>query len=121
MLIVVQEEAAGGWGKVGKASTDGALALGAEVCVGDMNLAAVEQARGTQRDFPAADARMIHRHGEEDVRVAEHIVVEEVLHAGAEVVAIEGPTMEGDGDAELALLVALAVQRKEVEALIQCE
>jgi hypothetical protein len=39
------------------------------------------------------------------------VVLEEIMGMGAEGVGVEPPSAEGDGDAELMLFVALAVQR----------
>ena len=59
----------------------------------------------------------IDRERQKNIGVAEHVVVEEVLHAGAEVGDARDPVAEGNGDTILLLDVALALQRKEGHSL----
>src|SRR5512146_973227 len=71
-----------------------------------------------QRHLLASNAHAINREGEEDVGVAQGIVVEEVSSAGAEGVRIQCPSADRNGDTELVLLVALASQHKKACALL---
>ena len=46
-------------------------------------------------------------------------MIEEVSCACSEVGDVEGPSAEGNGDAELVLLVALAMEREKTQALLR--
>ena len=78
-----------------------------------MKLAAMRDARRAQRELPAANHGLVDRDGEEEIRFADVVVVEEIYDVGAEGVGVEHPSAIRDGDAELMLFVALAVQRNE--------
>jgi hypothetical protein len=56
---------------------------------------------------------MLQGEREENVGIAERVVIEKIVGAGAEVAHVKSPSSEGNGQAELALLVALPVQRQE--------
>ena len=83
-----------------------------------MELSASGDAGRVRGDFPAANAGAVDGEREENVGVAEHIVVEEVSGAGAEVGNVKGPARERNGQAEFVLFVALTAQRQETESLL---
>src|SRR6202035_5762013 len=51
------------------------------------------------------------------IRVADVVVVKEVLRQRMKVIDINGPTLNGNGQAELVLLVAFAMQRNEAQII----
>src|SRR5205085_12426059 len=67
--------------------------------------------------FVSHDAYTLNGNGEEDARIANGRVVKEVVSAGAEIVEVKGPSTHGNGKAQVVLLVPLAAQRQEAEAL----
>ena len=65
------------------------------------------------------DARTVDGKREEDVRVAEHVVVKEIFGCSAEIVHIESPSGEGNSESEFSLFIALASQRQKSESLLR--
>src|SRR5581483_791758 len=63
---------------------------------------------GSNVGFPAPDPRMIQRQRKENIRVSEHIMIEEVPGAGSEVRDVKGPSPKRNGQPKLTLFVALA-------------
>ena len=74
-----------------------------------MKLAAVPEVRRAQREFPALNHGVGPGNGPEDEGFADVVVIEPVVGAGFEVIGIESPTVDGDGDTELPFDIALAV------------
>lgn len=110
-LIVIEEEILiDGRREVGEAASDSAEAFGVLVREGEVELGAIKNARGGRGGFPALDAGAVDGEREEDVGVAENVVIEEILRGGAKVGDVEGPALEWDGQTELTLLVAFAVE-----------
>src|ERR1035441_4112768 len=66
-----------------------------------------------QREFPAANKGLVDGERKEEVGISKGVVVEEIISAGAEGVGVERPSAKRDGDAELMLFVALAMERNE--------
>src|SRR6202007_3146936 len=116
-LVMVEEAAAATEGKIGETAVDPAAPERDLIRVGQVNLATVVDARGGQREFPAADARALNGNRDENFGVVEIVVIEKVPGAGEEVVGIDGPTAQGNGKAELVFFVALAVKRYESQVL----
>ena len=75
--------------------------------------------RRVHRAFPSPDAGAIDGEGKENIGIAQNVMVEKVLRAGAEVGEIEGPSRHGDGQTEFVLLIALAPQRQETKSLLR--
>ena len=48
-------------------------------------------------ELPSVDAGAVNGQREEDVGIAEHIVVEVIFRCGAEIVDVEAPAGNGDG------------------------
>ena len=84
------------------------------VGIGQVDLAAVVEARRMQGEFPAIDTSALNGDGDEDFGVIEIVVVEEVGGAGEEVVGVERPAAKRDSDAELMFFVTLPMQRNEL-------
>src|ERR1700723_3209748 len=82
-----------------------------------MELAAIPDARRAESDFPCVNERAIDGDGNENVRLAYVVVVEEIVGAGFEVVGVEYPALDRYGDAEFVLLVAFAMKRNECELI----
>jgi hypothetical protein len=61
---------------------------------------------------------MVDRKGNKDVRVSDHVVVEEVLGIGLELIEIDRPTSHWNGDTDFILLVAFALERQEAKPLL---
>ena len=81
----------------------------------------MEEPRRAKRAFPSANARLLDGQRQENIRVAQHIVVEKVARPGAEAVHIQDPAVERYGQAELVLFVALSVQGQKAEPLLKSE
>src|ERR1700694_437483 len=82
-----------------------------------MKLTAPKQERRPRRHFEGPYTRPRNRQGEEDIRIAQRIVIEKVLRAGAEVVSIYRPPFNRNSNAKLMLFITLAAQRNEIETL----
>ena len=76
-----------------------------------MNLCPVREPRRTKREFPAIDPRLVDREREEEIRFANHLVIEEIAGAGLEGVGVNRPPAKRDDDAELVFLVSLSGKR----------
>ena len=83
-----------------------------------MQVQRTPQSRGAYGDLGGLDHGTGDRDWQEDVGVADRIVIEEVLRPGAEVPEVEDPAMQRQTDPELELLVALAMQRQERELVL---
>src|SRR5690349_12461111 len=118
-LVVVEVEIAGALRnlEVSETAGHGAGALHPLPRVGEMQLGAAQQARRAHAGLPAANASALDGQREKNIRIAERVVVEEIARAGSEVREVEAPAFHRDGKAEFVLLVALALERQESEAL----
>src|SRR5215510_5833116 len=87
----------------------------------ERELDASPKALRSERCLESAYPRAVDGQGEEDVRVVEGIVIEEIADAVVEVVQVQGPVPDGDREPDLVLRVPLAVEGKEAEALLQGE
>src|SRR5712692_6329424 len=123
VALVVVEVEIGIFGRRegGKADGDATESLSVLVRVGEMPLDASADTRRGGTGLPSPDARAFDSEREKDVGGAEHVVVKEIPHASAEVGHIESPASQGNGQAEFALLIALAASRQTTEALLGCE
>ena len=112
---VVESGVAGGVadGGADEAAGDVAALLGDLVGVGEVGLAEASDAGRAECQLPGADQRAVDGDGEVDAGVADVGVVEEVVDAVLEGTGVEQPAAEGNLQAELVLLVALAMQRDE--------
>ncbi len=112
---VVEAGVAGGVadGGADEAAGDVAALFGDLVGVGEVELAEAGDARGAEGELPGADEGSVDGDGEVEAGVADVGVVEEIVDAVLEGVGVEEPAAEGDLEAELMLLVALAVEGSE--------
>jgi hypothetical protein len=78
-----------------------------------MSLTSIPEPRGAQRHFRGANPRSRHGNRDKNVGLADVVVVEEVYAARFEIVDVQSPTANRNRDAELMLLIALAMQRLE--------
>src|SRR5215472_12418076 len=81
--------------------------------INQVRLRALGNLRRRRCGFPASDARVAESYGEEDVGIAQDIVIEEIDCAGAEIAHVQDPAVEWDGHPELVLLVALPMKWQE--------
>ena len=118
-LVVVEEAKAGRRRGAGGNETAGDAPETESQLVGvrEIELGAMANARGAQREFPTVDARALDGYGKEDLGVVEIVVIKEVSGAGEEIIGVEGPAAEGDSDAELMFFIALAMKRDEAQIL----
>src|ERR1700730_19063051 len=86
-----------------------------------MKLTAPKQERRARRYFKGPYASPLNRQWKEDIRVAQRIVIEKVLHTCPEIVGIDCPTFNRNRDAKLMLFITLASQRNEIKTLGHCE
>src|SRR5450432_1312001 len=122
-LVVVEGTVAGDrggvadvGGEVSEAAGDGASGGGDLVRIGEVDLGAVGEARGTESHFPSADDGSFDGEREEEIRFADHVVIEEVVDASAEAVAVDHPSAIRNRHAELEFFVAFAVECGESAA-----
>jgi hypothetical protein len=67
--------------------------------------------------FQASDVHAIDRERQEDVRVSEDVVVEEIAGFGAKGVEIKIPSSDRNCHTDLGLVIALAMKRKKIECM----
>ncbi len=117
-LIVVKRAEAGRERKVSETAGDGAAAFGNLVGVSEVQLAAVGKSRRTKRQLPAANHGLRDGDRKEDAGSADVVVIEKIAGVGLEVIGVKNPSPKRDGDAELMLFVAFAVERGKSQALL---
>src|SRR3984957_10679383 len=89
--------------------------------VRQINLPAIVNSRGTQRQLPTVDARALNRDWKKHFGVVQVVVVEEILRARQKVIRVDRPPEQWNRDAKLMLLIALAMQRNEAQILLRDE
>src|SRR5579884_2732420 len=110
-LVVVEDEPAGvGWREIGEAAGDGAGAFGVLPGIRQMYLPAIKQARRTHRHLLAINARRLNGNGEEEIGISDGVVIEVIAGADLEAIGFHNPSVQRNADAELRLLIALAVE-----------
>jgi hypothetical protein len=69
-----------------------------------------EDARRAHGDFGAPYTGMVNRERQKNIRVSKCIMVEEIASSCAEVVGIDCPSLDGDSDSEVVLLITFPRQ-----------
>jgi hypothetical protein len=82
-----------------------------------MHLQPVEQPRRTERRLERAHTSGLHGEREQQVGIAQHLVIDEVARLVVECVDIERPSANGNAEADFPNLIAFAGNRQEVESL----
>ena len=77
--------------------------------------------RRPQRGLPSADATRVDRQRDEDVRVANDIMIEEIRGVGPKPIDIDGPATNWNRHPDFILLVAFTLQRQKAESLVYRE
>src|ERR1700735_1547439 len=110
-----------GWRReVRQASGDRAGRVRSLSGIGDIDLLASPEPRRAQRELIAFNQRPRDGDRQKDVRVADRVVVEEVLRLGAKVIHINRPAAYRYGEPHLVLLVALAAQWQKAQGAALC-
>src|SRR5271165_4746531 len=117
LIVVKKERPAWRWGKIGKTTGDSTDTLGQLVRVNEMSVIGMENQGRTDGGFLSLNDGSLNRKGQEDVGIANHVVVKEVPHAGVEIGNGGDPVSHRNGDAVLLLDVALASQRQKSQSL----
>src|ERR1700687_5198576 len=121
-LVVIQEEIpVPGRRIIRQSAGDSALTLGVLIGVRDGYFAALQNAWRSRGELPAINPRARNGKREEDVRVADCIVIEEIPGSLVEAVHVERPTPNRNRQSQLVLFVALALQRNDSESLVHSE
>jgi hypothetical protein len=115
-LVMVERAESGREREIGETSCDGPAPLGDLVGVGEVNLDAVREAGRAQGEFPSANQGLGNGNGEKDVRRSDIVVVKKIGDVGLEVIGVEDPPAERDGNAELMFFVAFTGERQEAAA-----
>src|SRR6478752_6331729 len=105
--------------EISEAAGNSAGAFRVLIGIGGMELGASCEPRRVHRAFPSPDAGALDGEGKENVRIAQNVMVEKVLCAGAEVGEIERPSRHGDGQTKFVLLIALAPQWQKAKSLLR--
>src|SRR6266849_4806883 len=116
--MIEEEIALARRGEIGETAGYPAGAFGVLMGEGGVELSASGDPGRGCCGFPAAYAGTSDGEREKNIGVAEHVVIEEVFRAGAEVGNLEGPPVKRDGETEFVLLVALTAQWQEAKALL---
>ena len=116
-LVVVEELKAIAKREIGEAAVDVAESKGELIRVGQVELAAIADARRAQGELPPVNARALNRDGKENVGVIQIVVIEEVAGARQEIVGVKGPASKRDSDPKLVLFVPFTVKRDEIKGL----
>ena len=80
-----------------------------------------EQSRRPYSYFSSMDDRAQIGQRNEDTRIPDHIVIQEIARAGMEIVHLERPAAPWDREADIVLNIALACQRNKSITLCQRE
>src|SRR6201999_2417343 len=82
-----------------------------------VNLGSVRNRRRTQGQFPAANNGFLNRQRKENIRLADVIVIEEVVSDSLKVVGIDRPSAIRNRYPELMLLITFTVQGNESQII----
>ncbi len=107
--------------EVCKASRDCPSTFGNLVGIREVQLSPVGDAWRAQRNLPSADERILDCQWEEKIRLADHVVIEEIIDAGAESIGIKYPATPRNGHAKLRFLISLAGQGDESAVALHCK
>ena len=118
-LIMIEEKQILRWREVSQSTGDRTLSLRKLVRVGEIELTFLEELRRPRRHLERSNPRSFNGQRKKDVRVAERVVIEEVLRRSVEVVGGDSPTLDRNSRAELILFVTLAAQGNEIDTLGQ--
>ena len=119
-LIVVEEEIAFvRWFEISKAPGDAAGPFRVLVRIDRVELSSSRNAWRGRSTLPTADARPIDGEGKENVGIAQDVVIEKVLRAGAEVGDVEDPARQRNGKPEFVLLITFTPQRQKTKSLLR--
>src|SRR5262249_11220339 len=119
-IVIQKEERSGRRLKRGESAVYTPTAFDELVRVRDMRLH-VSLARRTECRFPAVDAPLVDGQGNEDVRVADHVMIEEIPGVRLKLIGIDSPATDRNRDPDLVLFVAFAFQRQKPEPLVRRE
>src|ERR1700734_4040381 len=117
-LVVIECEETGRRGEIREAPIDRSVPVCRLIGIGQVSLANTPELGGANSELVALNQRGVDRQGYKDVRVADVVVIEEVLRFGVEVVRIDDPAIQRNCDAGLPFLVALTVQRQEAQIAV---
>src|SRR5207245_5403143 len=81
--------------------------------IGHRELTATGQSRRVGAYFPSTETGAVDGQREEDVGVAEHVVIEKVSGCRAEICDIKRPARQRNRESELPLFVPLPVERQK--------
>src|ERR1017187_5115649 len=99
--------------KIREPTGDPTKSLRLLVRIHEMGVVVAEQERRTDRDFGAPDSGRVNCERQKYVGVSNRIMIEEILHTGAEVGDAGYPVSNRNSDAVFLLDVAFALQRKK--------
>src|SRR5207253_907356 len=85
-LIVIEQKEILGRREVSQSAGDRALAFNLLPRISQMKSAPAKQERGPRRNFEGSNARSGNSQGKENIRIAQRVVIEEILCTGTEVV-----------------------------------
>ena len=117
-LVMIEQSEAVAEVEISQAAVDVAEGESELIGIREINLRPIADARRAQRKLPAVDARALNRDREKQVGIVEIIVVEEILGASEKIAGVQRPAVEWNGNAELVLFIAFAVERNEAQVLI---
>src|SRR5271165_4921668 len=117
LVVVKIERPAGWWRKIGKATGNGTDALGNLVRVNQIRVIAMENQWRADGGFLSLNDGSLNGEGQEDVGIANYVMVKEVPHTCVEVSDAGGPVSHRNRDAVLLLDVALTLQWQKSQPL----
>jgi hypothetical protein len=117
-LIVIQEKiAAGRRREISQPPANGACSFGVCIGVAEVHFTMMRNLRRANCNLPPVQSRSINRQREENVRVADRIVIELIARPLVVVVHLKSPTPYRNRNSELMFLIPLAAKRDESKTL----
>src|SRR5487761_741654 len=114
---MIERKVSSRWREVCEAAGDRSFALRHLVRIREMHLPNPPEPRRAKGRFPSTNQGLLNREREEHIRVADVVVVEEILRARLERIGVQKPSPNRNRYPELMLFVAFSSQRNEAQAL----
>src|SRR5271156_6236621 len=117
-LVVIEREIPSGWAEIREAAIDRAVSVGRLIRISQVSLPHTPELGRPDGEFVALYQRTVDGQGQEGVRIADVVVIEEVLRLGMEMIDIDYPSVDRNREAGLIFLIAFAVQRQEAQIIV---
>src|SRR5487761_232598 len=114
---MIERKVSSRWREVCEAAGDRSFALRHLVRIREMHLPNPPEPRRAKGRFPSANQGLLNREREEHIRVADVVVVKEILRARLERIGVQKPSTNRNRYAVLMFFIAFSAQRNEAQVL----